>query len=76
MSSDASPPYSASKRCRTDASPSPSPPLLSAPLAVTRARQLVAAADGPAHNRLLAQTAQLMLVYSALLAIGIALLRR
>ncbi|MEZ4362285.1 MAG: 1,4-dihydroxy-2-naphthoate polyprenyltransferase [Kofleriaceae bacterium] len=57
-------------------SPAPCLPLLSAPLAAARARQLAAAADGPAHNRLLAQTAQLMLMYSALLAIGIALLGR
>ncbi len=55
-------------------SPMPLLPLVTAPLALARARRLVAAADGPAHNQLLAQTAQLMLLYSLLLAIGIALL--
>jgi 1,4-dihydroxy-2-naphthoate polyprenyltransferase len=57
-------------------SPMPLLPLLTAPLALARSRKLVAAADGPAHNQLLAQTAQLMLLYSLLLAIGIALLAR
>lgn len=55
-------------------SPMPLLPLLTVPLALARAKRLVAAADGPAHNQLLAQTAQLMLLYSLLLAIGIALL--
>lgn len=55
-------------------SPMPLLPLVTAPLALARAKRLVAAADGPAHNQLLAQTAQLMLLYSLLLAIGIALL--
>lgn len=54
-------------------SPWPALPVLSAPLAVARSRRLVAAADGPAHNQLLAQTAQLMLLYSLLLAAGIAM---
>lgn len=57
-------------------SPAPALPVLSAPLAVARCRRLVAAADGPAHNQLLAQTAQLMLLFSLLLAIGIALSTR
>lgn len=50
-------------------------PLGSAPLAVARARQLWSAKDGPAHNRCLAQTAQLMLLYSMLLAAGLVLAR-
>ena len=57
-------------------SPLPLLPVLSAPLAIARCKRLVAAADGPAHNQLLAQTAQLMLLFSLLLAIGIALLAR
>lgn len=55
-------------------SPLPALPLVSAPLALARCRRLVAAADGPAHNQLLAQTAQLMLLFSLLLAVGLALL--
>jgi 1,4-dihydroxy-2-naphthoate octaprenyltransferase len=57
-------------------SPAPALPLLSAPLAVARCRRLVAADDGPTHNQLLAQTAQLMLLFSLLLAIGVALSTR
>lgn len=57
-------------------SPAPALPVLSAPLALARCKRLVAAADGPAHNQLLAQTAQLMLMFSLLLAIGIALSTR
>ncbi len=48
-------------------------PLLTAPLAVMRLRDLAACADGPAFNRCLAATAQLLLVHGALFAIGIAL---
>jgi 1,4-dihydroxy-2-naphthoate polyprenyltransferase len=54
-------------------SPLPALPLASVPLALARCKRLVAAADGPAHNQLLAQTAQLMLLFSLLLAVGIAL---
>lgn len=50
--------------------------LLTVPLAVARARQLLAAEDGPTHNRCLAQTAQLMLAYSLLTALGLALAAR
>ena len=41
------------------------------PLALLRLRQLAAAATGPEHNRLLAATAQLLLVHGALLAVGL-----
>jgi 1,4-dihydroxy-2-naphthoate octaprenyltransferase len=47
-------------------------PLISAPLAVVRMRALIAAADGPAFNRCLAATAQLLLVHGALFTIGLA----
>lgn len=56
-------------------SPWPLAPLLTTPLAIARLRALAAASDGPAHNRCLAQTAQLMLVYSLLLGAGLALAR-
>lgn len=55
-------------------SPWPALPALSAPLAVARVKRLIAAQDGPTHNQLLAATAQLMLLYSLLLAAGIAML--
>jgi 1,4-dihydroxy-2-naphthoate polyprenyltransferase len=48
--------------------------MASAPLALARCREMIGATDGPTHNRCLAQTAQLMLLYSVLLAIGIAML--
>src|SRR6185295_3718847 len=44
-------------------------PLISAPLAAVRLRAVIAAADGPAFNRCLAATAQLLLVHGALFAI-------
>jgi 1,4-dihydroxy-2-naphthoate polyprenyltransferase len=47
--------------------------LLSAPLAVVRMRALVAAVTGPEFNRLLAGTAQLMMLHGALFAAGLAL---
>lgn len=47
--------------------------LLTVPVAVARMRQLFAAADGPTHNACLAQTAQLMLLYSLATAVGLAL---
>ena len=46
-------------------------PIVTAPLALLRLRQLAAAATGPEHNRLLAATAQLLLVHGALLAVGL-----
>jgi 1,4-dihydroxy-2-naphthoate octaprenyltransferase len=45
--------------------------VLGAPLAVARLRAVVAADTGPAFNRCLAATAQLLLVHGALLAIGL-----
>lgn len=48
-------------------------PLATLPLAVARMRALVAAADGPDHNRCLAATAQLLMVHGALFAAGLAL---
>lgn len=48
-------------------------PLISAPLALIRLRAVVAAADGPAYNRCLAATAQLLLAHGALFALGLAL---
>jgi 1,4-dihydroxy-2-naphthoate octaprenyltransferase len=47
-------------------------PLLSAPIAVARVRALIAAADGPAFNRCLAATAQLLLLHGGLFAAGLA----
>jgi 1,4-dihydroxy-2-naphthoate polyprenyltransferase len=47
-------------------------PVLSAPLAIARLRALVAADTGPAFNRCLADTAQLLLVHGALFALGLA----
>lgn len=47
-------------------------PLLSAPLGVARVRALIAAADGPAFNRCLAATAQLLLLFGGLFAAGLA----
>ncbi|HEY0476727.1 MAG TPA: 1,4-dihydroxy-2-naphthoate polyprenyltransferase [Kofleriaceae bacterium] len=47
-------------------------PLLSAPIAIDRMRALLAAADGPAFNRCLAATAQLMLLHGGLFAAGLA----
>jgi 1,4-dihydroxy-2-naphthoate octaprenyltransferase len=46
-------------------------PLVSAPIAIARLRAVIAADDGPAFNRCLAATAQLMLVHGALLAAGL-----
>jgi 1,4-dihydroxy-2-naphthoate octaprenyltransferase len=48
-------------------------PLISAPLAVVRLRAVIAAADGPAFNRCLAATAQLLLVHGALFTLGLGL---
>ncbi|HEX2687509.1 MAG TPA: 1,4-dihydroxy-2-naphthoate polyprenyltransferase [Kofleriaceae bacterium] len=47
-------------------------PLASAPVALTRLRAVVAAADGPAFNRCLAATAQLLLLHGGLFAAGLA----
>lgn len=48
-------------------------PLISAPLAAVRLRAVIAAGDGPAFNRCLAATAQLLLVHGALFTLGLAL---
>ena len=48
-------------------------PLLTLPLAWVRMRALIAATDGPAHNRCLAMTAQLLMVHGTLFAVGLAL---
>ncbi|HEX3758391.1 MAG TPA: 1,4-dihydroxy-2-naphthoate octaprenyltransferase, partial [Kofleriaceae bacterium] len=47
-------------------------PLLSAPIGVARFRALRAAADGPAFNRCLAATGQLLLLFGGLFAAGLA----
>jgi 1,4-dihydroxy-2-naphthoate octaprenyltransferase len=47
-------------------------PVLTAPLALLRLRALLAAETGPAFNRCLAATAQLLLLHGALFAIGLA----
>jgi 1,4-dihydroxy-2-naphthoate polyprenyltransferase len=47
-------------------------PLATAPLALARLGALAGAAGGPAYNRCLAATAQLLLVHGALLAAGLA----
>jgi 1,4-dihydroxy-2-naphthoate polyprenyltransferase len=47
-------------------------PLVTAPLAIVRMRAVVAAADGPAFNRCLAATAQLLLLHGGLFAAGLA----
>jgi len=51
-------------------------PLVTAPLALARLRGLVRAVDGPEHNRLLAATAQLLMLHGALFAAGLALAGR
>ena len=51
-------------------------PLLTAPIAFTHLRALAAAIDGPEHNRLLAATAQLLMLHGALFATGLALAGR
>ena len=48
-------------------------PLATLPLAFARLRALVGAASGPAFNRCLASTAQLLLAHGALFAVGIAM---
>ncbi len=48
-------------------------PILTAPIAFTRLRQLVACVDGPAFNRSLAATAQLLLLHGALFTAGLVL---
>jgi 1,4-dihydroxy-2-naphthoate octaprenyltransferase len=48
-------------------------PLVSLPLAISRARGLYQAKDGAALNKLLAGTAQLALIFSILFGIGLAL---
>ena len=47
-------------------------PIASAPMAYARLRAVIAADDGPAFNRCLAATAQLLLLHGALFAIGLA----
>jgi 1,4-dihydroxy-2-naphthoate octaprenyltransferase len=47
-------------------------PIISAPLAYARLRAVIGAGDGPAFNRCLAATAQLLLVHGALFATGLA----
>jgi 1,4-dihydroxy-2-naphthoate octaprenyltransferase len=47
-------------------------PVASAPIAIARLRQVIAAADGPAFNRCLAATGQLLLLHGVLFAIGLA----
>jgi 1,4-dihydroxy-2-naphthoate polyprenyltransferase len=47
-------------------------PLLSAPIAAVRIRDLIAAGDGPAFNHCLAATAQLLLLFGGLFAAGLA----
>jgi len=46
-------------------------PLVTAPLAVARLRALVASGDGPAFNRCLAATAQLLMLHGALFTAGL-----
>jgi 1,4-dihydroxy-2-naphthoate polyprenyltransferase len=46
-------------------------PVVSAPLAIARLRAVIAADGGPAFNRCLAATAQLLLVHGALFAAGL-----
>ncbi|HSN29722.1 MAG TPA: 1,4-dihydroxy-2-naphthoate polyprenyltransferase [Kofleriaceae bacterium] len=46
-------------------------PMLTAPLALVRMRQLAAAADGPTFNGLLAATGQLLLLHGILFAVGL-----
>jgi len=46
-------------------------PLASAPLAIARLRAVIAADDGPAFNRCLAATGQLLLVHGVLFAVGL-----
>ncbi|MBV8756010.1 MAG: 1,4-dihydroxy-2-naphthoate polyprenyltransferase, partial [Deltaproteobacteria bacterium] len=46
-------------------------PLITAPLAILRMRQLAAAADGPTFNGLLAATGQLLLVHGVLFSVGL-----
>ncbi len=48
-------------------------PLATVPLATVRLRDLVACTDGPAFNRALAATAQLLLAHGALFTAGLAL---
>jgi 1,4-dihydroxy-2-naphthoate octaprenyltransferase len=48
-------------------------PLATLPLAIVRTRGLARAVTGPEHNALLAATAQLLLAYGALLAVGLVL---
>lgn len=47
-------------------------PIATAPLAYARLRAVIAAGDGPAFNRCLAATAQLLLLHGALFAAGLA----
>ncbi len=48
-------------------------PLITAPIAFTRFRQLAGCSDGPAFNRCLAATAQLLLLHGALFTAGLAI---
>ena len=50
-------------------------PLVTAPLAVLRLRQLASCVDGPSFNRCLATTAHLLMIHGALFATGLALAR-
>jgi hypothetical protein len=46
-------------------------PIVTAPLAAARLRDLVACSDGPAFNRCLAATAQLLMLHGALFTAGL-----
>lgn len=48
-------------------------PLVTAPIALSRVRELIGAATGPEHNGLLAKTAKLLVVHGALFAVGLIL---
>jgi 1,4-dihydroxy-2-naphthoate octaprenyltransferase len=48
-------------------------PVVTAPVALARIKQLAAASDGASFNRSLAGTAQLLLVHGALFAVGLAM---
>lgn len=48
-------------------------PLATLPIAVARIHRLLIAQDGPAHNRCLAGTAQLLLLFGVLFTVGLAL---
>jgi 1,4-dihydroxy-2-naphthoate octaprenyltransferase len=56
-----------------DGSPWTALPLVTAPLALARMRELARAVDGAQHNRCLAATAQLLMIHGLLFAVGLAL---